>query len=556
MNDRCFVVYSPPEDPRESGARGPGSRDGVESAYLEALRRLGNVTVVSSLDSLAAAASNGDNIVAFAPLPPGVSASRAAAVIFTGHDIHDDSFRTGPSGCWSDCAGSYPVLLCASEHTAHAVSLLAGSHGSPRIMAIPPPLFEPHGAIRRNHERTREVELPPGAVYVDSDNLALPSEGLLKPILTTGTSNLTEGGRDMPRVLDFTGAGGSLCVLRGFVVLQNQGAWTNAQQAMILLPRRVSGRIRFSMSYTMVGSPRPESIALRFGPDAEPVVIPTEEGIFTTVVDAREAVDQLHFSVYPQDVAPGLPAPLHLLVEWVGLEPVTTRDRYHRPDGHGRGSIPVTGALYTHFLDSRGASDYWVEVLTAFCLTHRLHDDATLLIGTDVLEPVLPRLGWELARIGPIRCRILMVAGNPEPVSYRSLIASTTCLVAGPACDVSAHVMADFMSAGIAPIAVDRGAHSELLRDGEGYKVKSWHVPDARLLQITALGRDSLYEHSWESLAAAFRHSYEDWAGGNALRLPAVSDATRSLLAGSRGARAVAAQLGRLLDSPAASSCP
>ena len=346
MNDKRFIVYLPPESSRGSDGHGPGSRDGVVSAYLEALRGLGNTEVASDPESLATMMTRECHVIAFSPLPAGAPGSRAAAVIFTGYDVHDDSYRTGPSGRWSDCLDDYSLIVCASGHTAHTVWSLAGRSGR-AIAAIPPPLFERHDTVRRNHDRTREIELAPSAVYVDSNNLLLPSEGLVEPILSAGDSNLTEGGdSDMPRVLDFRRTGECLCMLRSFVLLEDRGAWTNADRAMILLPRRVSGRIRFSMSYAMIGAPRPESIALRLGPGAEPILIPGDDGTFTRVVDVPEPVDQLHFSAHSGYVASDSPEPLHLLVERVALDAVDrddAGDRRRAGDKHAPVGVPVTG---------------------------------------------------------------------------------------------------------------------------------------------------------------------------------------------------------------------
>ena len=172
----------------------------------------------------------------------------------------------------------------------------------------------------------------------------------------------------------------------------------------------------------------------------------------------------------------------------------------------------LRGLVYTTVLTPTAGRKNWEDLITAFCWTFRDTEDVTLILklaGTD-LQRHHHKLLMLLTKLSPMRCRVIAINGYLSDDDYAGLIRATTYYVNASLCEGLCLPLIEFLGEGVPAIAPDNTAMADYLREEFAFVVASYPgIPTIWPHGDGEVNRTSYHQLDWESLAHAFRRSYE-----------------------------------------------
>jgi glycosyltransferase involved in cell wall biosynthesis len=174
-------------------------------------------------------------------------------------------------------------------------------------------------------------------------------------------------------------------------------------------------------------------------------------------------------------------------------------------------SLDLHGVVYTSVLNPGDDRKNWIDMLTAFCWAFRDVDDATLVLKMThhSISAFLGTFHYHLQRIGPVKCRVLLLHGFLEHEQYRQLIEVSTYYVNSSRCEGLCLPLMEFMSSAVPAVAPCNTAMEDYVSTDSVFIVRSSHEPGIWPHDPRNLLRALRYRIDWSSLAAQFSASYD-----------------------------------------------
>ena len=172
--------------------------------------------------------------------------------------------------------------------------------------------------------------------------------------------------------------------------------------------------------------------------------------------------------------------------------------------------VHLEGVIYTSVFNPMDGRKNWIDMLTAFCMTFREVEDATLVIKMDERDLQLYHnvLLTILSQLSPFKCRVVTLHACLDDAEYEELIGATSYYVNTSLCEGACVPLMEFMSCGKPAIAPRHTAMEDYIDEGAAFIVKSSLEHDIWPQDPRELFRTLRYRLDWASICTAFEDSY------------------------------------------------
>ena len=194
-----------------------------------------------------------------------------------------------------------------------------------------------------------------------------------------------------------------------------------------------------------------------------------------------------------------------------GVNALKTLVGRYRALGRQPLKLSLGNVVYTAVFNPVDSRKNWNALVAGFIWAFRDNPEATLLIKTthhDSLLGVLPILS-DLERLGPFKCRVLIVHGLLPAHEYESLIDVTSFIVNSSCGEGQCLPLMEFMSAGRPAITPLHTAMLDYVNDGNSFVIPSTMRPASWPHDPRLAVRCMLYIVRFGRLVEGFRKSFE-----------------------------------------------
>jgi glycosyltransferase involved in cell wall biosynthesis len=173
-------------------------------------------------------------------------------------------------------------------------------------------------------------------------------------------------------------------------------------------------------------------------------------------------------------------------------------------------SLKLSGVVYTALLNPWDESKNWKDLVWTFCWALKERADATLVIkltcpdADDFIETLL----YDVYRMTPVSCRIVVLSGFLTDSSYESLAANTTYAVSSSHAEGQSMPLMEFMSCGAPAITPCHTGLADYIDKTNAFIIESNIAPSYWAEDPRHCYRTMWHRLSWESMVDAFQTSY------------------------------------------------
>lgn len=462
----------------------------------------------------------------FAPphrAPMGLRCPTSTVFAWEFESIPDHEWDGEARNDWRTVLADHGRAIVLSQHTAQAVRRAMGADFP--VAAIPAPLFDrftkpgPRESPPR-HPRQLTVE----GTVVDSLEFEYTDEGMTAPTLADRFCMAPWSGQ--PIELNLTNQTEDHGCLVGFYRAESWGTWSRVADPWLMLPVAVQGRVELVIVAHGLGVNGGRQIEVSLGAASARFTLPRRRRHLKVTLDVPEPASILQF----RGLAAEVPVGHDQRTMGMGLTRLTVRrptrvptrvNRVVRRLRRSRQPAPFTalpqretvnldGVVYTSVFNPVDYRKNWEQMLYAFCWAFRDEPGATLLLKMThhSVASYFADLQYFLHRVGPTKCRVLVLHGFLPEREYEHLMGATTYYVNASSAEGLCMPLMEFMSAGIPALATDNTAMADYLTADAAFVVAStpafthWPHDDRQLIRALQ------YRVNWESLVAAFKDSY------------------------------------------------
>lgn len=510
----------------------------VLNAFLPVLRTLGDVVEVSDPSTevdarYSAARERGEECVflCFSPphrAPTGLRCPTSTVFAWEFDTIPDEPWDDDPRHDWRTVLADHGRAIVLSQHTASVVRRVMGEDFA--VTAIPTPQFDrfaaadstgPHGRTPDLGQRTVRLT---GTVF-DSAEFEFTARGIRAAALVDRAA-LTEWDGE-PLALSFTEEDAETSCLVGFYSPEVWGTWSRVGEPWAVLPFSVDGPVEIVLTAYGAGVNAGRRITATLGEQTRTFRLPGRRSRIVLRFDLTEPSSVLQFRGLSAAMVAGirdertmgigligltirrpgiLPARLAARVTRFGAQ-ATVSGYTPTPTDH---EVELSGVVFTSVLNPVDHRKNWELMIYAFCHALREEPEATLVLKMThrTISSFFSNLQYFLQRVGPTRCRVLVLHGFLSDDEYRTLIDASTYYVNASSAEGLCMPLTEFMSAGVPAIAPDNSAMADYISPASAFVVASepgveiW-PHDPRMLLRTLSNRID-----WGSLTGAFRDAY------------------------------------------------
>jgi hypothetical protein len=305
--------------------------------------------------------------------------------------------------------------------------------------------------------------------------------------------------------------GGGL--LGGFYETETWGTWSKLAQPWLVMPQLLHGKFTLRFDAVAYGPNFGKTIDVIIGNDVQPLLLdndtPNREITFN--VDEPQALVKL--AGLDVSAVPGVTDPRTMGIGLRALH-VAPVDVASVVDGRMAKAPALTldlrGVVYTSVLNPGDDRKNWVDMLTAFCWAFRDNSEATLVLKM-THHSVASFLGvfhYHLQRIGPVKCRVVLLHGFLDHEQYLRLIEVSTFYVNASRCEGLCLPLMEFMSNGVPALAPCNTAMEDYVSEDCVFVVRSSHEPGVWPHDPRNVLRALRYRIDWSSLADQFTRSH------------------------------------------------
>lgn len=301
-----FILYSPIDQPAAAGRVGSldCSNYSIMKAYRAALQALGTVEIVSEVDQAeeicqtAVGREERCVFLAFcATKPARLSLPCPTICVFAwGFDyLPVPSPVGGQSGeDWRSAFAEYDAILCLSKYTVQAARRAMGEDHP--LVVIPAPALSVHANDVSNTERNPRItdaSIELQGNIIDSALYEISSDAILlaEPERCLAIAPWDE----KPVSMNFRLGGAESGLLVGFYGPEIWGSWSKVAEPWVLMPFRVNGKFRISITLSGYGANSGRRICVKMGNQTIVFVLCPGFKAYTFDFDLSKPADSIQF---------------------------------------------------------------------------------------------------------------------------------------------------------------------------------------------------------------------------------------------------------------------
>jgi glycosyltransferase involved in cell wall biosynthesis len=173
--------------------------------------------------------------------------------------------------------------------------------------------------------------------------------------------------------------------------------------------------------------------------------------------------------------------------------------------------LVLDGVIYTSVFNPGDGRKNWEDMLSAFCVTFREVEDATLVLKLTHhdAEEALTDILHHLYKNQPYRCRIVLIYGYLADADYERLVQATSYVVNTSYGEGQCLPLMEFMSCGKPAVAPRTTAMIDYLDADNAFLIDSTDELTAWPHDPRKAFRTLRYVTDWASLCTAYRASYD-----------------------------------------------
>jgi hypothetical protein len=177
----------------------------------------------------------------------------------------------------------------------------------------------------------------------------------------------------------------------------------------------------------------------------------------------------------------------------------------------GEHELLLDGVIYTSVFNPGDGRKNWEDMLSAFCVTFREVDDATLVLKLTHhdAEEALSDILHHLYKNQSYRCRIVLIYGYLADADYEQLVQATSYVVNTSYGEGQCLPLMEFMSCGKPAVAPRTTAMIDYLDADNAFLIDSTDELTAWPHDPRRAFRTLRYVTDWASLCRAYRASYD-----------------------------------------------
>jgi glycosyltransferase involved in cell wall biosynthesis len=177
----------------------------------------------------------------------------------------------------------------------------------------------------------------------------------------------------------------------------------------------------------------------------------------------------------------------------------------------GEQELVLDGVIYTSVFNPGDGRKNWEDMLSAFCVTFREVEDATLVLKLTHhdAEEALTDILHHLYKNQSYRCRIVLIYGYLADADYERLVQATSYVVNTSYGEGQCLPLMEFMSCGKPAVAPRTTAMIDYLDADNAFLIDSTDELTAWPHDPRKAFRTLRYITNWASLCTAYRASYD-----------------------------------------------
>jgi len=193
--------------------------------------------------------------------------------------------------------------------------------------------------------------------------------------------------------------------------------------------------------------------------------------------------------------------------------------------------LTLSGVIYSSVFNTVDERKNWMDMVAGFVWAFREIPEATMIVKVAhrrMSEGVLPIL-FDLAKLGPFKCRVIVIHGLLSSEDYAQLVEATSYTVNTSRGEGQCLPLMEFMSAGRPAVTPKHTAMLDYVSDDNAFVVDSHMRPAFWPHDIRRATRCLRYQPSFSDLVHRYRDSF-DVARHNPTRYARMSVAARKAL--------------------------
>lgn len=175
-----------------------------------------------------------------------------------------------------------------------------------------------------------------------------------------------------------------------------------------------------------------------------------------------------------------------------------------------QGHLPLGGVIYTAIFNPGDGRKNWQEMISGFCAALRHQADATLVLKLSHYDPapIIPEMLEILYKMGPLRCRVLLLHAYLDDAAYASLIRASTYTLNASHGEGQCLPLMEYMSAGRPALAPRHTSMGDYVDPDCAFVIDASLEPGTWPHDQRQAFRTLRYRIHYQSLLMAFQRSY------------------------------------------------
>jgi len=494
----------------------------VLEPFLPVLASLGEVVIVhqpeTEVDALfdqCSLAGERCVFICFAPPNKSITGLRCPTVtVFAWEfdrlpdEVWDDDLRND----WRNTLRQQGRAITLSSDSARVVKNALGDGFD--VMAIPVPVYDRFSS-RLADMPARSPAIAPrffsflGAAF-DSRYYEITTDKFINHTPASGFGLSLWNGNVIELEFRLGHEGGGL--LGGFYETETWGTWSKLEQPWLVVPCLLHGKFKLRFDAVAYGPNFGKSIDVIIGNDRQSLLLENDVPARELEFNVNEPQALIQFSGLDVSAVPGVtdPRTMGIGLRTLRIDPLDVPIASDQRTSVSALTLNLHGVVYTSVLNPGDDRKNWVDMLTAFCWAFRDTEDATLVLKM-THHSVAAFIGvfhYHMQRIGPVKCRILLLHGFLDHEQFLQLIDVTTYYVNSSRCEGLCLPLMEFMSCGVPAVAPCNTAMEDYVTEDSVFIVQSSHEPGVWPHDPRNLLRTLRYRIDWFSLSEQFARSY------------------------------------------------
>ena len=312
--------------------------------------------------------------------------------------------------------------------------------------------------------------------------------------------------------LDFSIGNAGVGSLGGFYEAEPWGTWSKLGQPWLIMPALLHGKFSLHLDVVGYGSNIGRSIHVIVGNDRQSLVLDNDMSTHELVFNVEEPQALIHLAGLDVSAIPGAadPRTMGIGMRSLRIESIDMASASHSSTSASALMLELKGVVYTSVLNPGDDRKNWIDMLKAFCWAFRDIEDATLVLKMThhSIGAFLGVFHYHMLRIGPVKCRVVLLHGYLDSEQFKQLIDVSTYYVNSSRCEGLCLPLMEFMSSGVPAVAPCNTAMADYVTEDSVFVVRSSREPGIWPHDPRTLLRTLRYRIDWSSLVEQLKRSY------------------------------------------------